>query len=326
VTAAADSATLDTDLGNVSLFLETLSTVSTVLQADVAPLLSVPAFFSSLSRSLTSAFASVPWTSREFLIGRPIVHSEAFQRPLMVLALFLDPFWFDVGRSVDDLLLVDSTLPALRDQAVSFIAVPDPALSGRLSRDLSACLDQYSRPASVARDSPLHPTLRWNLHGEPFSSLQCVALRPFSVPSSAAAGERAFKKFKLILYSARYRTTNDRVNARTRVSVNFGQLGCANGVRNFWRSSVELTLLVQVGGVAPPGALAPDPAVGVQGLALDLPPSATAAAPDHPLVNETVDGGGNEAPEGGPDREKLGDLPPNGVDASVDGAPASVDE
>jgi len=161
----------------------------------------------------------------------------------MVLALFLDPFWFDVGRSVDDRLLVDSTLPAWRDQAVSLIAVPDPALSGRLARDLSACLDQYSRPASVVRDSLLHPTLRWNLHEEPFSSLQCVALRLFSVSSSASAGERAFKKFRLILYSAPHRTTDDRVNARTRVSVNVGQLGCANGVRNFWRRlSSELCL------------------------------------------------------------------------------------
>jgi len=74
-----------------------------------------------------------------------------------------------------------------------------------------------------------------------------------------------------------------------------------------------------VGRVAPLGALAPKPAVGVQALAPELPIGAAAAALDHALGGDAVDLGGDEPPAGGSDGE-LGDLAPGGVEAAVDGA------
>ena len=82
-------------------------------------------------------------------------------------------------------------------------------------------------------------------------------------------------------------------------------------------------MLVRVGRVAPLGALAPKPAVGVQALAPELPIGAAAPAVDHALGGDAVDRGEDEPPAGGSDGE-LGDLAPDGVEAAVDGAFALV--
>eukprot|EP00168_Porphyra_purpurea_P003366 TRINITY_DN13999_c0_g1_i1.p4 TRINITY_DN13999_c0_g1~~TRINITY_DN13999_c0_g1_i1.p4 ORF type:complete len:100 (-),score=17.68 TRINITY_DN13999_c0_g1_i1:91-390(-) len=76
-------------------------------------------------------------------------------------------------------------------------------------------------------------------------------------------------------------------------------------------------LHVRVGGNVPPGALAPGSAIGFEGVAADKAFGAPAAAPDHALGHDSVDGeGGNDEPMGDADGE-LVDLAPDHVDAAV---------
>jgi len=96
-----------------------------VLEVDAAPLSSYAGVFGCLRAALANYIVVLAVGSRQQLqasLGRRFTE---FSDPLVVLALWVDPFWAPVRSRLACLLWGDRSLEVLRDAAVAFLCGAD---------------------------------------------------------------------------------------------------------------------------------------------------------------------------------------------------------
>jgi len=109
---------------------------------------------------------------------------------------------------------------------------------------------------------------QWSvLMGEPFPTLYVVALSLFSLPSSAAGKERAFKTAMLVHTAVRNRLDPAKADMQTRIMHNSAQLARADIIGSYGRSCAEHKHLERLGKtvVDQAAAVHPAPADGTEG-------------------------------------------------------------